>query len=91
MQQCKKCDDEALVTEVYGFYCARCWVKEHDTRPPKRTLSREPKAKLCFEDVALVRELLDDGMLSMRQIAEKFDVSHNAIWSIANDKSWRTV
>jgi len=89
METCKKCDAEALAIEVYGCYCAACWIEEHDIRPPRPTLSREPKAKLCFEDVALVRELLADGLLSMRQIADKFDVSHNAVWSIANNRSWR--
>lgn len=48
-------------------------------------------AKLTADDVLLIDALLTDGELSQREIARKFNVSHNAVWDIARGYSWKQV
>jgi len=88
---CDKCSATALVKEPYAVYCAECWLEDHGRKQPKKTLSRVHTAKLCEEDVVLVRELLKDGNLSENQIAEKFEVSRNTINALARGRTWKHV
>jgi len=48
-------------------------------------------AKLTVQDVRLIDALLVDEDMSMGQIADKFNVSRNAIWDIAHGKTWKQV
>lgn len=43
-----------------------------------------PKAKLTDHEVELIRELYEGGGLSMREIAEKFEVAKSTIVAIVN-------
>jgi predicted transcriptional regulator len=49
-----------------------------------------PNAKLTNADVELVRELLDQGGLTWREIAEKFEVSRSLIAQIATYRARRS-
>lgn len=50
---------------------------------------RHYRAKLTADDVRLVRELAEE--MTIRKIAEKFDVSHHAVHSIIKHKTWKHV
>ena len=52
---------------------------------------RVHSAKLTVQDVRLIDALLLDERISMGQIANKFNVSRNAIWDIAHGKTWKQV
>ena len=52
---------------------------------------RVHSAKLTVQDVRLIDALLVDEDMSMGQIADKFNVSRNAIWDIAHGKTWKQV
>jgi len=47
-------------------------------------------AKLTEDDVRLIDMLLAEG-LSLGKIADKFDVSRNAIWDIQRGYSWKHI
>jgi len=94
--KCKKCGESALVKEPYGFYCAECWVKDHDMRAKGKHIhkhyhgTRVHTAKLTADDVRLIDALLSEGM-KQSVIAEKFAVSRNAINDIAKGHTWKQV
>jgi predicted DNA-binding protein YlxM (UPF0122 family) len=48
-------------------------------------------AKLTAYDVRLIDALLEDENMSMGKIAQKFNVSRNAIWDIAHGNTWKQV
>ena len=43
---------------------------------------RDKRCKLSDSDVLLIRQLYHMGRMSMRAIAEKYDVSHVQIWNV---------
>lgn len=45
-----------------------------------------PNAKLSDNEVALIRQLLAEGLMSYRQIAEKFEVSKATIYDYAKER-----
>jgi hypothetical protein len=47
-------------------------------------------AKLTEDDVRLIDALLNES-LSLRKIAEKFDVSHQVIWAISTGRTWNHI
>lgn len=50
---------------------------------------RHYRAKLTAEDVRLIRELA--GEMTIRKIAEKFDVSHHTVHQAVTYKTWKHV
>jgi IS30 family transposase len=52
---------------------------------------RHYKAKLTADDVRLIRELVSEREVTIRDIAQKFGVSHHAIHQAATYKTWKHV
>jgi len=61
----------------------------NDMHSKKR--GRHGKDKLSIEQVSEIKKLLKEGKLSMRAIADRYDVSHNTIWFIKHGKSFAHV
>ena len=51
---------------------------------------RHYRAKLTAEDVKLIRELYNEKV-TIRDIAEKFNVSHHTVHQAATYKTWKHV
>lgn len=51
---------------------------------------RHYRAKLTADDVRLIRELASENV-TIRNIAQKFGVSHHAIHQVATYKTWKHV
>lgn len=47
--------------------------------------------KLTEQEVKLVRQLYFEGGLSLRELAEKFDITHAQVHNIVRRKQWRDV
>lgn len=48
------------------------------------------REKLTEDDVRLIRALSDEG-LELKEIADKFEVSHSTVWKIKNRITWKSV
>jgi hypothetical protein len=73
-----------------GFGTTLCVNPEHLKTLPVREHQRRPKvtSKLDPEAVASIKQLLREGTLSQREIAERFRVHPNHISSINTGRSW---
>ena len=54
------------------------------------TGTHHPKAKLCEEDVRLIRALREAGV-SYPEIARKFEIGTMTVWAAANYLTWAHV
>jgi len=52
---------------------------------------RHPQSKLTERDVILIRDVLGQGVYSQTYLATLFGVSSQAVWAVANNRTWRTV
>lgn len=85
---CERCHREFMPTKRWQRFCSlKC---KCGTTGESRAREQNPQAKLCNDDVGIIKRLLIVGW-SKREVAIEFDVSLPTIHRISSGRSWRNV